>query len=127
MKQYVAILLSFWIVFISLFPKADTCYLFDFGTLAEHFEEHQAHENLDFWQFLWLHYAQTEHRNQDQNHKHLPFQHHHAECVSLIMLSHLSFEIKNPIQPIAQVKNYLDWQSFYHFQIADENFQPPRV
>jgi hypothetical protein len=125
-KQIYAILLSVWISLISFFPKTDVCYLFDFGTLAEHYEEHRQNENIDFWQFLCLHYTHTEHQKQDQNHKKLPFHHQHAECVGSIILPVADFEINQKVFPIAQAKNYSAWQSFYCFQPTNENFQPPR-
>jgi hypothetical protein len=126
MKQCVAILLSLWIGLISFFPKTDASYLLDFETLANHFQEHQKRDNIDFWQFLWLHYARTEHQTQDQNHKQLPLQHHHTECVSLTIIATPTFEIKNDPQVAIEIQNYLDWQSFYHFQLTKEDFQPPR-
>ncbi|GAB4127527.1 MAG: hypothetical protein OHK0045_17230 [Raineya sp.] len=112
---------------ISFFPKTDTCYLFDFGTLAEHFQEHQKQENIDFWQFLWLHYAHTEHQNQDHKHKNLPLQHHHAECVSVVVQPTITLEVRKQYLPAIQVQNYIYWQSFYQFQLTNENFQPPRA
>ncbi len=128
MKQIATILLSLWISLTAFLPKSDTHYLGDMSNLLKHFAEHQRQENISFWQFLWLHYTHTEHQKQDsKKHKNLPLQCHHTECASLIILSHTSFEIQKQIQPINQIKNYLDWQSFYHFQIADESFQPPRV
>lgn len=127
MKEIVTILLSLWISLTAFLPKSDIHYLGDMSNLLKHFQEHQAQENLDFWQFLWLHYANTRHQKQDQNHKHLPLHHHHAECVSLIVLPYTSFEIQKQIQPINQIKNYLDWQSFYRFQLTKEDVQPPRV
>jgi hypothetical protein len=125
-KQIYAILLSVWISLISFFPKTDTSYLWDFSNLLKHFQEHQNKENIDFWQFLWLHYADTEHPKQDQNHKKLPFHHQHAECVGSIILPVADFEINQKVFPIAQAKNYSAWQSFYCFQPTNENFQPPR-
>lgn len=112
---------------ISFFPKTDASYLLDLETLANHYQEHRKQEPIDFWHFLWLHYAHTEHQNQDQNHKQLPLQHHHTECVSLIIISAPAFEIKNNPQTTLQVPNYFDWQSFYHFQLTKEDFQPPRA
>lgn len=125
MKQYAAILLSIWVMLISFFPKADSRYLSDFSTLFKHFQEHQAQEGIDFWQFLRLHYSHTKHQSQDENHRKLPLQHHHAECVSFIVV-YPFFEINNSPQKPLHIRNYTDWQSFYHFQLTDENFQPPR-
>lgn len=128
MKSNSAIFLSLWITLISFFPKTDTCHLLDFGVLAEHFQEHRQKDSINIWQFLWLHYAHTEHRKQDQNHKQLPLQHHHAECISLIIYPNASFEINHtPIIPTIQAPSYISWQSFYYFQLTKENFQPPRV
>ena len=112
---------------ISFLPKTDTSYLFDFEALVEHFQEHNKKENIDFWRFFLLHYTQHQHKTKDESHKQLPLQHHHVECVSFIVLPNPYFAMNTPIAAIAERQNYIIWQSFYCFQLSNENFQPPRA
>ncbi|MCS6794693.1 MAG: hypothetical protein NZ516_01905 [Raineya sp.] len=126
MKRLASILFAVWITLTGFFPKADTDYLADIGSLISHFQEHTQQENISFWHFLWLHYTQTEHQKQDHKHRNLPFHHSHAECshVAILPVSNLEFLpcfLSLPIE-----KNYFDLPSLYCFQFIDENFQPPR-
>lgn len=128
MKHLSIILLSLWMTIISLFPKTDVCYLVDMPTLVEHYQEHQKTDNLSFWQFIVMHYTHSEHKSQEhEKHKHLPFQHHHVECCSVLVLETKSLQIHRSYSlSIEKTLIFPNRQDLYHYQPLKGIFQPPK-
>lgn len=113
---------------ISLFPKTDVCHLVDIPTLMEHYQEHQTQKPVSFWQFIVMHYTQSDHKKEEPSkHKHLPFQHHHVECCSILALESRSLQISYIYnKSIEQIQNFPNTQDLYYFQPLKGIFQPPK-
>jgi hypothetical protein len=113
---------------ISLFPKTDVCHLVDIPTLVEHYQEHQTQKEISFWQFITMHYTHSEHQKEEPSkHKHLPLQHHHVECCSILVLEAKTFNLYwiNK-QSVEKIIVFANTQDLYYFQPLKGIFQPPK-
>lgn len=58
------------------------CELSKLPFILQHYNEHQAQNtDISFWDFLNLHYFDTNHKKSDPSHKNLPLQHSHTTTV----------------------------------------------
>jgi hypothetical protein len=79
MKKLLTYILSLYFLAISLLPNSGVVELFKAGNLVKHFTHHQVEhqENINFIEFLVLHYLDREHQKKDAHeHTDLPFQQH---------------------------------------------------
>ena len=78
MRKLLSYILCLHFLVISLLPNSEVMELFKLNNLLSHFTHHQVvhKENINFVEFLVLHYLDQKHLYNDcQEHSDLPFQH----------------------------------------------------
>jgi hypothetical protein len=97
LNSTLSIMLSVVLLAESILPSLELHELTKVSALLQHYEKHKLESpELTFLQFIEMHYADTEHHQQDhQNHDKLPFshhQHHHngTELVATFVASQVS-------------------------------------
>lgn len=81
MKTAPGILLFLIVITTGTQSGAGIHFIFKVASFAHHFAHHILchQENIDLTDFVYLHYFNPEHHEQDhQEHQNLPFQHHHS-------------------------------------------------
>ena len=98
MKQFLTHILSLYFLAISFLPNNGVVELFKAGNLVRHFAHHQTvhKENINFLEFLVLHYLDTEHLKKDAHeHTDLPFQNQGNQTfttpINFVFLTPISF------------------------------------
>lgn len=112
-------------LFVAVLPIWDKHEPQSFAALIHHYEEHNREQNLNIWQFLWLHYSPSSHHSQSREHESLPF-HSHC-CTSPIQVALPAVATKS-YQPIA-IHNIGFCQPShpaYHYILYASIFQPPK-
>jgi len=83
-----SLLFAVWHLLTVCIPNGEWKEVFKVAELIEHYHHHQTghHRQLDFADFLSLHYDNDHHHNEDRDeHKNLPF-HHHESSISANVL-----------------------------------------
>lgn len=134
MKKLLTYILCLHFLAISFLPSGGVVELFKAGNLLKHFTHHQVEhgENINFIEFLVLHYLNEEHQKKDfHEHTDLPFQnqgsHAFTSTFNFVFLSPNRFSWNFDIKLIQildnQITNYQDHDlSSFHISV----WQPPR-
>jgi hypothetical protein len=126
MKSIISISFAFLFFLGSLFPKNDMAELFKIPILLQHYQTN--HSNLSFWNFLKLHYSQTNHHS-DQDHENLPLQKNCPEFCHCFLV----FIIPNYFNTLTLLKISfpnkfkISWLDNYSFLSETHLLQPPRT
>jgi hypothetical protein len=120
----IAIILAFYLLLGSIFPRTDFSQLLRLADLAEHFSEHQAEavangQDVSWWNFLKIHFLHTDHDHQEggDQHANLPF--HSMD--SSIAFNLLCFSPKPPEQVLASADSDLP---FYRTTFPLSGYRP---
>lgn len=139
MKTVVARLLGFVMLLGSLLPQHDLSELAKLPELAQHYRYHQAMAGggLSVASFLALHYGPegaNHHRNpvshrDAQDHKKLPLEQHHHNCVLVSFVLPAGARVGVPVLPLSwPAATYRPTPgSLYAFSVSRILLQPPRA
>ena len=139
MKTVVALLMGFVMLLGSMLPQHDLSELAKLPELADHYRYHRvlAGGELSVVSFLALHYGPegaNHHRNpvshrDAQDHKKLPLEQHHHNCVLVSFVLPAAARVTAPALPLAwPAANYRPTPgSLYAFGVSRILLQPPRA
>ncbi len=113
-----------------MIPAMDSSELAKLPALLEHFQEHKSeNQDLSFFAFVKLHYANSQHHQQDhQEHHELPFSSHHQHNCSvhqvIYTVPNLAFVLHH--EPATQ-ENQVEYQTPSDLVLSTSIWQPPRL
>ncbi len=122
-----AIILAFWLLLGSLFPKTDMEELCKVPILIKHYISE--HANLSFLTYLQLHYNDSKtHTDDNKEHEQLPLQTHSNLCVNFVFTYFkFSYFLNNQVfMPIYTPKIFGFLENHYDFQLENSLFSPPK-
>ena len=130
MKKGVALFLSAYIFFGSLFPGNGYSEYSAVPSLIKHFQHHRALESpgINFIDFVMLHYADYKHVTSDPvNHNALPVHHKVTSLIYVDMIALVS-DINAPSMKLSNsnITNFYN-EPFLPVCLADSIFHPPKV
>lgn len=122
-----ALSLSFWLFFGSLFPKISMEELCKVPILFQHYIAQ--HADLSFFDYLKQHYGENNTHQNDTEHNQLPLHNHSHLCSGFLFtyfkfsyfLLENSFFVSNKTQKIVYF-----WENNYQFQPENSLFSPPK-
>lgn len=132
MKRMLHVILATYLLALSGIPGQGMHELFGIKAMAEHFHEHEAqheHEDTDhgmgFFEFLYLHYADENHRD-SEGHENLPFHHNHQGVAVNYFIAPTASIVPEPTVAAPVTKAHSVFESRLLSPLVHSIWQPPK-